>query len=299
MSGEYQTISAALIGAIPGQIRCRRASRRVALLQKPKHSRTFRIIVVLLAGIGLLLSGSSFWLAEYQYQHDLESRIREVNLQNYNQTLILEQAMNHSLAKADSVTRFVKVQMEAQGSLQTAHVDLLKDFLASGFINQIAVADPRGDFHFSALEQGSKMNIADREHFRAQQQSDEDRLYIAAPIYNQAARANSIFLSRRLNNPDGSFAGIVSLGIAPDFFSQMFKQLSLDSNNSLIFLKTDGTFLARVPSVNAPEFQTTAEAYPVVEKLSQGLSTGQYESVGIVDGIERVVSFQRLKISFT
>ncbi|MBV5350213.1 hypothetical protein JZU71_03445, partial [bacterium] len=64
------------------------------------------------------------------------------------------------------------------------------------------------------------MNIADRTHFQIHVRQDSDKLYIAAPRVNQVAGASSIFLSRRLNGPNGNFAGIVSISLNVDYISR-------------------------------------------------------------------------------
>ena len=177
--------------------------------EKSKATGAFRAITLLILGMGILLCSLSFVLADFQFQRDLESRTKEVNSENLNQALSLEQNLNRSFAQADAILQLVKTEMETDGSLNTTYVGLLKDFLKPGMFNQITVADSRGNLVYSAVPLMAPINIYDREHFQTHLNANSGNMYISVPVVNRAAGVTSIFLSRRLNDVNGNFVGIV------------------------------------------------------------------------------------------
>ena len=261
---------------------------------KNKPIGAFRIIPLLIFGMGILLCSLSFVLADIQFQRDLESRTHEVNSQNLNQALSLEQNLNRSFAQADVILQLMKAEIKADGSLGPTHIDLLRNFIITGIFNQIAVADSRGNLVYSAIPMKTPINISDRDHFLTHIKADSGKMYISAPRINQVAGAASMFLSRRLNDGTGNFAGVVSIGIALDYFSKLIGQLQPKTYNSFVLLAADGAFLARFPSADSVDFKAAFKAHPVQAKLNQGVSFGIYESQGAADGGERVGAFRRL-----
>lgn len=264
------------------------------MAERSKPKRSFHAITLLIAGMGILLCGISFVLAEFEFQRDMESRTHEVNSQNATLTLAMEQNLNRSIAQADAILQFMKAEIESDGTLDLSQVRLLRDFLNPGIFNQIAVADSRGNIVYSALPLKAAVNIADMENFKAQEKANSEALYIAAPLANRATGATSIFLSHRLNDAGGNFAGIVLIGLAPDYFSNVFGPLRMEADNSFVLLKIDGTFLTRIPGVESAEIVAAYKSHPVIARLNQGVSSGILEWWGVADGVARVGAFRSL-----
>jgi len=264
------------------------------LAGKSKPTGAFRAITLLIIGMGILLSSLAFGMADFQSQRDFEVRAKEVNFQNLNLALALEQNMNRSFAQAETILKLMKAEMESDGSLDKAHGSLLGEFLNTGIFNQISAADSWGNLIYSAVSLTTPINISDRPHFTAQEKIDNGETYISSPLANRVKAETTIFLSRRLNDANGHFAGIVSIGIAPDYFLNTMEQLKLETYNSFVLLKSDGTFLTRFPSTDSVELKASFRTHPVIAKLQQGIPFGNFDSPGAGDGIERIGAFRRL-----
>jgi PAS domain S-box-containing protein len=261
---------------------------------KGKSHHAFWVTTLLIFGTGIILSSMSFYLADVQFRRDMERRSQEVNVLSLNHALTVAQTLNRSFAQADTILQFMKLEVELHGGVDLARAGLLKQLLQTGVFNQIAVADARGNLVHSAAPLPAPINISDREHFLAHIHLDLGKMYIAPPRINQVAGVTSIFLSRRLNNADGSFAGIVSVGIFPDYFSKQVELFQPGAYDSFVLLTTEGTFLARVPNVTSPEFIASFKTHPVLAHLKNGVSFGIYESPGAGDGVARIGAFNRL-----
>ncbi len=263
-------------------------------MQEIRSTRTFWAISLLLLGMGAVLCTLSFVLAETQSQREMEIRAKEVNSQNLDQALFLAQNLNRAFAQADTILRFLQLELESGEEMGQAKAGLLRDFSRDELINQIAVADARGNVIFAAISQNAPVNIADREHFLFHRQVDSGRTYIARPVITQVTGSRSIFLTRRVNNAQRDFAGIALVAIAPDYFAKMISQLQPQPHNSFVLLKPDGVFLARFPATESPTVMAMFQQHPVVTMLQQGLQSGVFESPGRGDGIARIGAFWKL-----
>ncbi len=263
-------------------------------MEKNKSAQRFRPITLLIVILWMGLSSLAFLVADFEMQRDMESRVREVNAQNLNQSLALAQILNRSVSQADMLLQFMAASIKENGTFDATHTRLLGDFLKPGIFNQIAVADSGGNLVYSAVPMKAAINISDREHFRAHIGDNSGKMYIASPRINQVAGAASIFLSRRLNGANGAFAGIVSVSLAPDYLLQATKQLQTGSSDSFVVLTTEGTFLARFPHTDSAQFATAVKTHPVLTKIRQGILSGAYESRGSADGVVRLGAFHKL-----
>ncbi|MCP1065369.1 hypothetical protein M5G07_06665 [Serratia symbiotica] len=54
-------------------------------------------------------------------------------------------------------------------------------------------------------------------------------------------------ISRRFNNPDGSFAGVIMAALYLDYFYQFYDSFALNTDASLNSLMVDDTILYRRP----------------------------------------------------
>jgi diguanylate cyclase (GGDEF)-like protein len=133
---------------------------------------------------------------------------------------------------------------------------------------------------------------AAREYFQFHKNSTVFKLHISAPEVLRENADRVITISRRLSNPDGSFAGVVSGSVHLAYFEQLFKSASLQIGGGITLLRTDGTVLARSPSDLAT---------PVRELLAGDLfkhfsvaRSGSFETVRADNAAQRLVVYSQV-----
>ena len=75
--------------------------------------------------------------------------------------------------------------------------------------------------------------------------------HLGAPVRNRDDGRWTFYLSRRLDDGAGGFAGVVLVGISTDFFSQYFRRVSLGRGAAVTLYRDDDTLLARWPASEA------------------------------------------------
>ncbi|WP_049097797.1 PDC sensor domain-containing protein, partial [Burkholderia cepacia] len=121
--------------------------------------------------------------------------------------------------------------------------------MSANFIGSMLVLDARGDIILdSANDVPRKGNFADRKYFTVHRDNPDVGLYVSDPFASRLRGGTpSIALSRRISNPDGSFAGIALIGLNLEYFHQLFSGLSLGQHGSISLIGTDGIMVMRQP----------------------------------------------------
>ena len=114
-------------------------------------------------------------------------------------------------------------------------------------------------------------------------------MVISQPFQARNSGAWVIALSRRRTTPDGSFGGIVVGTLRLDYFVDLAKHFHLGKGASLALITTDGTFLARVPTVPGLIGQKFRQGTPSRRFMTE--SSGDVIDMSMVDGRRRLYSF--------
>lgn len=116
-------------------------------------------------------------------------------------------------------------------------------------LGSMLVLDAAGNIVMdSAGDTPRRGNFADRPYFIVHRDHPDAGLYVSDP-YRARLRGGepSIALTRRLSNPDGSFAGIVLLSINLEYFHRLFAGLSLGPHGSMSLIGRNGVMIMRQP----------------------------------------------------
>jgi diguanylate cyclase (GGDEF)-like protein len=137
------------------------------------------------------------------------------------------------------------------------------------------------------------VSFADRDYFVAQQRNTNAGLFFSQP-YRSRLRNDvlSIGLTRRINAPDGTFAGVALLGVRLDYFQQLLDRVDLGPGGTLLIMMRDGTLLASKPAAVGTA-GTNYGRLPNYAELSRR-DAGTFTSRSAVDGVERIYTFARV-----
>jgi diguanylate cyclase (GGDEF)-like protein len=158
-------------------------------------------------------------------------------------------------------------------------------------LGSILVIDAQGNpVYDSRAEPPRKINVADRDYFTVQRDSPNVGLYVSRPfIPHLSSQRPSIALSRRLSNPDGSFAGVVVGTLRLDYFHGLFDGMKLGPHGSMALMLADGTMLMRRPydpAIIGRSLLNTSN----YTRFTQAES-GSFYGTAAIDGIERWYAF--------
>jgi signal transduction histidine kinase/CheY-like chemotaxis protein len=101
-------------------------------------------------------------------------------------------------------------------------------------------------------------------------------------------------MTRRINTPDGSFAGIVSARLDLRYFEDFYRAVELREGGAILLHLRDGTVLARYPHNDSVIGRSYADLPPFKDILAHGMS-GTVIMDSPLDGRERVLAIRALK----
>jgi diguanylate cyclase (GGDEF)-like protein len=143
-------------------------------------------------------------------------------------------------------------------------------------------------------EQFRGIDYSDREHFRVHINSHADELYISKPVIGRAAARWSIQLTRRIENPDGSFGGVIVASLDPAYLTRIYGAVNAGADGLIRVIGTDGIVRA-TSSTSMALLGQDLKAANLFKIYPQQTSGWLYVPSQFSDGIPRLVTFRTLK----
>ena len=248
----------------------------------PVMSATFVVLVCLVI---VAMSSMREWTSR-------SAEIANIELELGNLAQSLTQHSDDTLELADTILTGVVSRLEAEGTgaasvakLQTI-LDLRKPTL--GRIRGLFVYDDQGRWLATTEPVSlSDFNNSDADYFRFHRDSRSSAPHVGAPIRSRSGGQWIITLSRRVNAPDGSFAGVALASINVDYFADYYRKFDVGRNGAIALLSTDAFILARTPANESLIGRNISSSLLFSEERSQRAS-GAFTFRSTVDGTERL-----------
>ena len=160
--------------------------------------------------------------------------------------------------------------------------------LTAKYLGAVLILDANGNI---MLDAGHVMpraqNYADREYFQAQKANPNLGLLISRPVTSRLMHDGSVIigLSRRINQPDGTFAGIALITVSVGYFHDLFSGLNIGPHGAIGLFEHDGTLLMRLPMVSSAV--STIRGGVNFGRFS-GEASGAFLGRSSIDGVKRL-----------
>jgi len=248
-----------------------------------------------IATVCLCLCGLLYLQLEQSRRHDLS--LAQVSSSNL--TRAMAQQAEDAFMKADLVlTSLVDwIQVDGFGPQQKPRLQKIfaRRVQALSQLQGILLFDQNGQWvvtSFESLPRGP--GVADREYFKFHQQNVSSVAHIGPAIRSRENGEWIIPISKRINDSNGQFQGVLLAGIKMSYFDQFFKSFSLDDNGSMFLSLTDGTLLARRPFVEA-QIGTSLAQGEIFQKFLPLATSGNATFTSMIDGIARLYGYRQLE----
>jgi diguanylate cyclase (GGDEF)-like protein len=231
---------------------------------------------------GLLTAIGWTWQRGRIYADEIERATREAQVAN-------EASAEHArrvISQGDTYLRSVRSYYLRTRSLEETRRFVNSLNLSGVNFGNIYLIDARGNIILASEDGAASVTAADRQFFQFHRQTAADIIHIAAVELGRLSNKYFFRITRRIDNPNGSFGGIVLLTVDPQAFTEYFRQMTADVNSSAALLGTlDRKLRARLPEPAPQAWQTPVQSV-VWDALSRA-PTGAYRGPSGVDGVER------------
>jgi len=147
-----------------------------------------------------------------------------------------------ALREIDHTLKMVKYAYDVWGAQEVLPKLRERTLLPPPLLFEIRITDSKGRI-VASTHSSSMANVANRDVFQSQRHADV--LSISLPRRRPETGAWRLDFSRRLNTPDGAFAGIVMLSVDASYFVSSYETSQLGEHGMLGLLGPDGIFRVR------------------------------------------------------
>lgn len=254
-----------------------------------------RLIAGIIA-INMIVSGIfCFSMYTSRIHFDNQARTETENL-----TRSLELSISGMLDNIDLALCNEKTEAELQlatGGIKKNALDshIAKTLRKVPEMANLRLADARGDILYGIEPSpGPPANVADRDYFTSLRDNPDSGLFISKPILGRISKKWIMILARRVNNPDGSFAGVIHGNIQIDAIKKQFASLVLGRNGMITLRDKDLAIVTRYPETeqSTPGKQSITKEY--ADMINAGRLSGSYKVISNVDGITRTISYRKI-----
>lgn len=241
----------------------------------------------------VFLAGYSAYTGKIQY--DNQAKVTTGNI-----TLILEKNIDGVLSAVDLA--LVAEKAEAERHLATGVIDksafdahLANILKRIPELTNLRMADEKGDILYGVKNDDRIANVADRDYFIALRDNPSLDMTISKPLLGRVSKKWIIIVARRVNAPDGAFAGVIHGNIALDYFKNLFSTLQIDKHGIITLRGEDLTIITRYPETETSTPGTLSISQEFVNLVQGGQLSASYSTVSKIDGIKRLFSYRKIK----
>lgn len=248
--------------------------------------------VIIIWGIIMLIVLWSF--AAYQISSEYNRAITEASRETMNLGIAFEEHVRRIISDVDKDLVSIKHAYEAEGLGSPIVSYNMQPLLpaANESRNLQAIFDEQGTIVHANFWEAVGKNEANMKHFLVHQNSVSDKLIIGAPIIGQTCKKQTIPLTRRINKPDGSFGGVVYIGLKVDYFLDFYQKMNLGQNQLIALVGLDGIVRARQSGNNLEIGQDVIGS--LLWESVRDYPCGTYIANDFLDGISRIVSYRAM-----
>lgn len=230
------------------------------------------------------------------YAHDRDIEFAQRSQENL--AKVLEGHVRSTVEKVDTVLlasqlRLNGVRHDESMAAPAVNATLARYLGLIGESQSLRVADRDGGFIFDASGEVFNASISDRAYFLRNQSDRSGKLVISEPLFARITKNWVITLSRRINDHQGEFAGLVQAAVRADHFQDFYARLDLGPSRSVSLIDDQLRLIARYPA--APDKLGKAiNSSPLRELVQSGQSQGIYSAVSAVDGVARLFTMRKV-----
>jgi PAS domain S-box-containing protein len=115
-------------------------------------------------------------------------------------------------------------------------------------VRQVMIVDSQGNQRFRSRELSTPtQNVSDRSYFIAQRDGTAQGLFMSEPLVTRSEGRAGVVLSRRLDDANGNFAGVVTAVVDIEDLKQFYRAVNVGMGSAIQLMRDDGTLIVRNP----------------------------------------------------
>ena len=256
------------------------------------------VLIAIVLLLNLFVFGWMFLSSQNVKKHGQE----EAATVSQNLAHVLEQRIGGMLDKVElnlfAASDEISRQM-TNGGIDSPRLNAYLINLHSRFpeVNNLRIVNSDGVVtHGTDAARDSTFIVSDEYYFRYLRDTPDAGTVVSQPIFGRISHKWLILLSRRLNNPDGTFAGVVFGTVHLERFIELFSALDIGEKGTINLRGANMGIVARYPM--PPDIKSDIEQNKISSQLQDLQRSkkymGTYMATVPYDDVERTISYRRI-----
>ncbi len=215
---------------------------------------------------------------------------------------VLEQYIGGSIDKIDVVLLAAADEIEkkiAGGGIDRREMNrfLVRQSARLPELDGLRMANAQGEIAYGrGVAGGDLKSVADRDYFIRLRYDVKAGLCISKPVVSRVIGKWVMILARRVNHPNGSFAGVVYGVIPLEHFLKAFSSIDIGRHGAITLRDGELGVLARFPEPGGVGGTVGQKAVSdrLRELIGSGRNIGTYKALTPVDEIERTYTYRQI-----
>jgi two-component system NtrC family sensor kinase len=253
--------------------------------------RPVRLMLAASVILPLALFAFASWISFHQHLTDARDRVQRNLNTVYEHALKVFETFELSAQYLDELTsglsdaeiRKEEIELNARLKSITDRLPQLRDLWVISASGEPLVS--------GTVYPMPKLNLSDRDYFRAQKNNAKAGTYVSEVLKARAADTSFFTLSRRRPDAKGEFGGVTIVSIAPEYFINFYSRLPPPGVFALI--RDDGAILARFPDLST-RLERLAPDSTVMRSIADKPDEGFVSGTSTFNGITRIFAYRRM-----
>ncbi|MBC8997304.1 GGDEF domain-containing protein [Pseudomonas sp. N40(2020)] len=265
-----------------------------AALKAVRAGSTFRLTVSFMLVVVVAFLAVESWRTWRDYRAAFASARDSVT----NLTRATAQHAEDTIRQMDVLTAALSERIEGDGlqnlDVPRIHKLLVQQSTIMPQLHGLFIYGPDGQWIVTDKEVTPETaNNADRDYFQYHRTHDDRQVRIGEVVESRSTHDLIIPISRRLNNPDGSFAGVLLGTIKVSYFVDYYGDFRIDDKGALVLAKRDGTILVRRPFIASVIGKSLANS-EIFKTYLPNSNVGIAQVRAVIDDTERLYGYRAL-----
>lgn len=158
----------------------------------------------------------------------------------------------------------------------------------------LRMTDAKGDILYgTGLTPRTITNIVDRDYFIFERDNIKGDIFISKPLLSRISNLWSIIIARRVNNPDGSFAGVVYGSLTINHFNDIFSGIDVGKKGSITLRDGELALIARFPKLdNTTGSKAVSKEFSTQYKA--GIPFATFKAIAGIDNMARMITYRKI-----
>jgi PAS domain S-box-containing protein len=256
-----------------------------------------RLLLIALVTDILFAGHACFWLYHSKLRYEKHAEVITQNL-----CFTLAAHISDTVDKIDLTVLTVADEVEKQLAGGGIDEQRLNAFIARHHarlpdLGGLRVVNAQGENAYGiAVNPGTRTSVADRAYFIRLKGDPGAGLVVSEPVVGRVSKQWSIIFARRVNQPDGSFAGVVYGTITLEHFISTFSSIDVGKHGAITLRGEELALIARYPQpADFGEVVGKKNASPELQRsILASKHAGTYRSSKSFDIVQRTYSYHKV-----